>query len=151
METQSDVEIRNLNLEKSFLAHKVLDVFDQNPYFDNSYQKAVFILGILVRMVTKKQYESGLKNMPFYEKLDGLRLNPRSIQKIFPDAIAKLIEYKANKLEAPALETLASRYFMQTSSYPSNEEISFTFAMGLSYGNAIWTGYKKIIDKEEDE
>ncbi len=101
-------------------------------------------------MVTTRQYQE-LNSKPFFEKLDGLRLNPRKIQRLFPEVIAKLTEYDANKMEALALETLASKFFMDQEPVPTNEEISFAFAMGLSYGNAIWQGYQKKTDEEENK
>ncbi len=138
---KKDIEqiLKELKIEHSELARKVLNLSNSSSFFDNSYKKGVFILGILTHKITTRQYQE-LKSKPFFEKLDGLRLNPRKIQRLFPEIIAKLTEYDSNTREASALETLASRFFMDQEPIPTNEEISFAFAMGLSYGNAIWQG-----------
>ena len=150
MEIDTEQILKELNIERSQLAKKILDLTNSSSFFDNSYKKAVFIVGILTHMVTFRQHQE-LKSKPFFEKLDGLRLNPRKIQRLFPEVIAKLTEYDANRMEASALETLASKFFMDQKPIPTNEEISFAFAMGLSYGNAIWQGYQKKTDKEENK
>ncbi len=145
-------ELTNFGLSSSKLARKSLEIFNENEYFDHPYKKGVFILGILTKQIANQQYKR-LKSTPFYEKLQGLRFSPRVVERLFPEAINKLIEYNANKFEVSSLETLASKYFLENTDYPSNETISFTFAMGLSFGNAIWANYNVETDNEvkEDE
>jgi len=132
----------NLGISKSQLSQKVRKLFEENMYFDHDTKKASFITGILCRTVGERQ-QMNLNSKPFYERFDGLRLTNRKIKRVFTDAIAKLHEYDADKMEISALETLASHYFMSEGVALNNEDLCFSFALGLSFGRAVWEGYKK--------
>ena len=84
-----------------------------------------------------------LGSNPFYERFDGLRLTNRKIKRVFTDAIAKLHEYDADKREILSLETLASHYYMEGGVNLNNEDLCFSFALGLSFGNAVWADFNK--------
>ncbi len=147
-ENMNDI-INNLKLENTQLTAEVLRIFEDSSYFDHPAKKACFITGILVHQVGQAQFKQ-LKAKPFYEKLDGMRLGPRKIKRIFTDAMGKLIEYKKDKFETRGLETLASHYFIQEGARLSNEDISFSFGLGLSYGNVVWRNYQKKNGENND-
>ncbi len=145
--TEKMTLLEDLNISNSKLAKKIIELFNTAAYFDDPIKKGTFIVGVLIRQVARKQH-SRLGSTPIYEQIGGMRLNKRLINRIFPDAIQKLIEYSANKYEVSALETLAAHYFMHGNWTLSNEDLSFSFALGLSYEPSLWSGFKT---NEEEE
>ena len=132
--------INNLKLEKSKIIPELCEMFENFSFFSTgknwACKRAIFLTGMVVRKVAATQQRE-LGSDPFYEKLDGLKLSTRKIKRLFPEAIGKLIEYNANYPEVKSIETLASYYFMNDFDNMANEDISFTFAMGLSFRHKL--------------
>ena len=91
--------MENNTNEKVYL--NVDEFIDQHPeFFDSEFKKSVFMLGNLTERLLAKQREK-YKSEPFSKHLNGLNIDKKIIQKIFPKLINKL---KEHEVHLPELE-----------------------------------------------
>lgn len=141
----NNLNIINLSLNKKEvkLESEYNDFFNEHKdFFNNPAKKAVFLEGVLCQKLLNIQYTKR-EAAPFRNKLNGLKLSPKLIKKLFPEIISKLEQYDSNyykKLE----ETISKLFLDSNIDDMSNDEISFYFAMGM-------TLHKEIINNESDK
>ncbi|MGM0608838.1 MAG: TIGR02556 family CRISPR-associated protein [Candidatus Muiribacteriota bacterium] len=138
----NNLNIINLSLNKKEdnLELEYNDFFaEHKDFFNNPAKKTVFLEGVLCQKLLNIQYQNR-EATPFKNKLNGLKLNPKLIKKLFPEIIAKLEQYDSNYYKK--LEEVISKLFLDSNlDELSNDEISFYFAMGM-------TLHKEIINNE---
>ena len=130
---------KNENKKKpSFDFDKLQDFLLENPSLAKSgASKGVFSLGVLVQLVFALQ-QYNLQSTPFKEKLKGLNMTPKDIERIFREAVEKIKQYEEppgdyyKKLREYLAEYLLL-YRAQINKM-SNQEISFNFVCGLELG-----------------
>jgi CRISPR-associated protein Csh1 len=113
-------------------------------FFDSPYKKGVFLLGCLTKRLLSKQYQK-LKNEPFFKQLNGLNIDEKQIQTIFPKLVNKLHEYEAN---LPNLEQEIAAALVKRSDL-SKAETSYVFTLGLTMQGEFSKAWKEGKDAEE--
>lgn len=107
------------------------DFFEKyGEFIDTPDKKAAFLMGLITKKLTNIQYKS-LGSTPFMNKLWGLSLDQKKIQKLYPMVINKLREYKA---AYPDLEELISINLLESDGNwkLSGDETSFYFVLGFT-------------------
>ncbi len=141
-----------LTLSKKYqqLAEQIKDFFSTNgEFFDSPAKRACFLTGLLTRRLMDIQNkERG--SMPFWNKLNALRLNETHIKALLGKIIQKLKEYDANYPSFGVIEQLAGEDFIAAGSdWHLPEDItSFYFVVGMTQGYAF--GVFKKDQKTED-
>ncbi|MDD4526518.1 MAG: TIGR02556 family CRISPR-associated protein [Candidatus Margulisbacteria bacterium] len=102
---------------------------EHKEFFDNNTKKAIFLEGVLCQFLFNIQY-SERNSTPFKSKLNGLKLDEKYIKKLLPEIINKLEEYDKNYYKD--LETIISKYMLESTFDMTNDEISFYFVMGMN-------------------
>jgi CRISPR-associated protein Csh1 len=123
----------NNSLEHSF------ENFFEKYNINESWKKATFAVGVLVRYVLNVQREERGAE-PFRDKLRGLMLNEGHVKKLFKESINKIFEYDRRN---PKLEEAVGKYLAEAEGkfIADMDEISYYFALGLVLGNIFI--YKK--------
>jgi CRISPR-associated protein Csh1 len=138
----------SLNNKEDKLESEYNDFFNEHKdFFNNPAKKAVFLEGVLCQKLLNIQYNKR-EAAPFRNKLNGLKLSPKLIKKLFPEIISKLEQYDSNyykKLE----ETISKLFLDSNIDDMSNDEISFYFAMGMTLHKEII--HKEIINNESEK
>jgi CRISPR-associated protein Csh1 len=128
----SDYSMSNedLGFEKFFKEHNITD----------SWKKATFAVGVLVRYVLNIQKEKR-SSEPFKSKLRGLMIDDEYLKKLFKESINKIFEYDC---EYKTLQEIVGKYLTESEGkFPNDiDEISYYFTLGLTLGNTFI--YKKI-------
>lgn len=113
--------------------NKYENYFKEHPdFYDADWKKAVFLLGILAQNLLDIQWQERGAT-PFRDRLNGLKIDYRTVKRLLPECINKLEQYQKNyyrELEeviAALLESGEPDLRMQ-----SVDEISFYFAMGMN-------------------
>ncbi len=126
--------IKNEPLKKEVnMANMFEDYFQMHPeFFDADIKKALFLEGLLVEKLLNIQFtERGSK--PFRSRLNGLKIDSRTVKRLLPEAIEKLEQYKKNYYKD--LESLISTYLVAGEpdlKKMTVDEISFYFVMGMN-------------------
>src|SRR5699024_2308959 len=72
---------------------KLQQFLSENPSFSQKEEaKAIFGLGVLVQLVFSIQ-QANLRSTPFQNKLNGLHLSAKDVNRIFKDAVEKINQY----------------------------------------------------------
>jgi len=123
-------------------------IFDEFPaFFDTAAKRAVFLEGVLCqKLLGIQHHERGAT--PFRTKLQGLRLDQKTIQALLPQIQNKLEEYKANYYRD--LEQIISASMIEAGDewIMSKDEISFYFVLGMNLASQFTT---KKQDNEGDK
>jgi len=107
-------------------------IFEDFPaFFNTSAKSAVFLEGVLCQKLLNIQYRER-KTTPFRIKLQGLKLDQKKVQAIFPEIQNKLEEYKSNYYRD--LERLISTLMIEAGDdwKLSKDEIAFYFVLGMN-------------------
>jgi len=107
-------------------------IFEDFPaFFNTSAKSAVFLEGVLCQKLLNIQYRER-KATPFRIKLQGLKLDQKKVQAIFPEIQNKLEEYKSNYYRD--LERLISTLMIEAGDdwKLSKDEIAFYFVLGMN-------------------
>jgi len=101
-----------------------------SDFFDQPIIRAVFVLGILTKLLMNIQYRN-LNATPFFNRLNGLKLNKRIIIKLVSEVKGKLSEYSVAYVD---LEEEMAKYFLEAGRdwLVSDDELSFFFALGMN-------------------
>ena len=105
--------------------------FNINLLLNSPSKKATFLLGVLTKKLMNIQYRE-LRSTPFYNKLWGLSLDEKKIQKLYPMVIDKLYQYDANyysKLEKEITKNLAEA---NDNWNLNRDETSYFFVLGFT-------------------
>lgn len=138
--------LNDLNLIKG---GKFMDSMDEEFKIDlmlnSPSKKATFLLGVLTKKLMNIQYRE-LGSTPFYNKLWGLSLDEKKIQKLYPMVIDKLYQYDANyyaELEKEITKNLAEA----SDNWDLNrDETSYFFVLGFTLPD-----YDKINEGDEND
>lgn len=129
--------IEDVPLKKEISMDNMYEVyFNKHPdFFNADVKKAIFLEGVLVKKVLNIQYQER-NATPFRKRLNGLKLDARTVKRLLPEAIEKLEQYGKNYYKD--LETNISSYLV--SGEPdlkkmTVDEISFYFTMGMNLSN----------------
>jgi len=123
--------------------------FKQFPIFYDSTQKALFLEGVLAGQLLSIQY-ADRKSKPFYDRLNGLKIDEKIAKRLLPEIINKLEEYDKNYAYLKDIEQAISYYFMfsKFNNY-SIDELSFYFTLGLAQSPKFNQFIKKTEEKED--
>ena len=117
-----------------FMDSKNDEEFSIDLMLNSPSKKATFLLGVLTRKLMNIQYRE-LGSTPFYNKLWGLSLDEKKIQKLYPMVIDKLYQYDANyysKLEKEITKNLAEA---NDNWNLNRDETSYYFVLGFTLHN----------------
>jgi len=116
--------------EVAITAERIFNEF--KPFFNQDAKKAIFLEGVLAQLLLDIQYRERDKATPFRVKLQGLKLDQRTVQKLLPMIQNKLEEYGKNYYRD--LERLISEYMIAAGDkwYLSKDEISYYFVLGMN-------------------
>jgi len=118
-----------------------------SEFFDQPIIRAVFILGVLTKLLMDIQYVN-LESTPFFNRLNGLKLNKRIIIKLVSEVKGKLSEYSAFYTD---LEEEMTEYFLETGHdwLVSDYELSFFFVLGMNNARKFKSESKKGDENNE--
>jgi len=109
----------------------ITEEFNIDLMLNSPSKKATFLLGVLTKKLMNIQYRE-LGSTPFYNKLWGLSLDEKKIQKLYPMVLDKLYQYDANyyvKLEEEITKNLAEA----NNNWDLNrDETSYFFVLGFT-------------------
>lgn len=126
------IDLSSKHDEKEIVLDKKYQIFfdAHSDFFDCSSKKAVFLEGVLCQKLLNIQYKER-NATPFRKKLNGLKMNPKVIRRLFPEIIEKLEQYRKNYYRD--LEAAISHLFLASKLEKlSNDELSFYFVMGMN-------------------
>lgn len=136
--TPSDKEVKvNAKSEKFFNEH--------SEFFSSNAKKAVFLMGALCQLLMNITFQER-QSSPFRKHLNGLKLNPGLIQKLFPEMIEKLEQYDKNYYKSME-EDIAKLLLDAKLTNMSHDEISFMFVMGMTLHKEIKQDEPKPTDE----
>lgn len=130
------------------LAELIFSEFSE--FFDSEAKKAVFLEGVLTQLLLNVQFHER-DATPFRSKLQGLRLDQRTVQGLFPQIINKFEEYKKNYPKYRSLERVISKSMLKagTDWGLSKDEISFVFVLGMNMASNFKTNQNEKTEEEE--
>lgn len=117
---------------------------EHQDFFDTNAKKSVFMTGVLARHLLDIQ-SLNRGATPFRTRLNGLKLNPALIKRIFTEAIEKLEQYDKNyyrELQSDIAQLMITGGLEDL----SNDEISYFFTLGMTLNKLF-----KNQDQEETE
>ena len=118
-----------------------------NEILDSDAKIGIFLEGILTKKLLNIQY-TDTKSTPFYNRLNGLKLNEKLVKRIFTEVINKLNEYDKNYYTK--LEKLVSQYFINANFKAiSDDEMSYFFVLGMNLADKFDVKESKSIEEEE--
>jgi CRISPR-associated protein Csh1 len=119
-----DIEEKVQEVEMFFEDHK--------ECFDIPVKKAVFLVGVLTKLLLDHQHKTR-GSEPFRAKLMDLNLNERKVKKLLKDIEVKLAQYN---LRYGWLKEMIGKYLVEVGCNweISNDEISYYFVLGLTLG-----------------
>lgn len=125
------------DMEEKPVARNLDGFIREHPaFFSSPYKKAAFYTGCLTQILVEAQYKK-LKSQPFLEKLNGLNLNDKDLQVLFPKILDKInqyrdiiFEYKSRRDYIQRLESEIVPALMEEVDL-NRSEISFAFVSGL--------------------
>ena len=121
--------------------------------FFNCQEKAVaFLTGCYVSAVAWIQHKN-LDNSPFLKKVQGIKMDRRKLQQIYPEAQTKLRQYDSFGLVAKTLDPqLAEAWIKCGEEWTiSDEESTFAFTLGMSLADKIRETDKNAVLTEEGD
>lgn len=105
------------------------EFFQENPIFDNSVKKGLFLEGILAQKLLNIQFRERSAT-PFRSRLNGLKIDEKVAKRLLPEMINKLEEYGKNYYRE--LEETIGEYFIQSDFKKySIDEMSYYFTLGM--------------------
>lgn len=115
-------------------------IFSEFPtFFDTAAKRAVFLEGVLCQKLLGIQKYERDAPPPFRTRLQGLKLDQKKIQALFPQIQNKLEEYKSNYYRD--LEQMISSSMIEAGNdwRLSKDEIAFYFVLGMNLANQFVT------------
>ena len=124
---------------------KFLAMHDE--FFDCQEKAVAFLTGCYVSIVTSAQYQNLDKRTPFLKKVQGVKMDRRKLQQIYPEAQTKLRQYNSFGLVAQTLDPqLAEAWIRCGEEWTiSDEEATFSFTLGMSLAGKIRETDKKAV------
>lgn len=141
----NDTEVKSLINSSD---NKYIGFIDTHKEILNTDAKiGIFLEGILTKLLLNIQYANS-KSKPFYNRLNGLKLNEKLVKRILTEVINKLNEYDKNYYAE--LETLISEYFINANfNAISDDEMSYYFVLGMNLADKFNAKENKTSDEED--
>ncbi|WP_273319735.1 TIGR02556 family CRISPR-associated protein [Vallitalea guaymasensis] len=141
----NDTEVKSLIKSSD---NKYIGFIDAHKEILNTDAKiGIFLEGILTKLLLNIQYANS-NSKPFYNRLNGLKLNEKLVKRILTEVINKLNEYDKNYYVE--LETLISEYFINANfNAISDDEMSYFFVLGMNLADKFNTKENKTSDEED--
>lgn len=131
-------EDKRMDIKSTELSENII-----SDILDTPDKKATFLLGVLTRKLSYVQYKD-LGSSPFINKLWGLSLDKKKIQKLYPMVLNKLQEYKRGHMYADLKEQISINLINAENNWNlTRDETSYYFVLGYTLAFAI--------DKDEVE
>ena len=123
-----------------------------HPEFFDLQEKAVaFLTGCYVKTVASAQYQDLDKRTPFLKKVQGVKMDRRKLQHIYPEAQTKLRQYARFGWVAKTLDPQLAEAWVNCGKEwnISDEESTFAFTLGLSLADKIRQTDKNAVLTED--
>ena len=122
-----------------------------DEFFDCQEKAVAFLTGCYVSAVAFVQNQN-IGNRPFLKKVQGIKMDRRKLQQIYPEAQTKLRQYNSFGLVAQTLDPqLAEAWIRCGKEWTiSDEEVTFAFTLGMSLAGKIRETDKKAVLTEEE-
>lgn len=108
---------------------------ERSHFFESEYEKGVFLVGALTQKLVEAQRKV-LNNEPFLNQLNGLRINEKLLEKLWPRLLNKMREYDMHHYpDVREMETEAGRLLTSKDAgkrIDFNDRISYVFTLGMS-------------------
>jgi CRISPR-associated protein Csh1 len=120
---------------------------EHQDFFDTNAKKSVFMTGVLTQHLLDIQF-TDRGAAPFRNRLNGMKLNPALVNRIFTEAIEKLEQYDKNfyrELQSDIAKLMITGGLEDL----SNDEISYFFTLGMTLNKQFKT--KKPEETENKE
>lgn len=123
-----------------------------NEFFDCQEKSIAFLTGCYVNAVAFVQYRN-IGNRPFLKKVQGVKMDRRKLQQIYPEAQNKLRQYKSFGLVAQTLDPQLAEAWIKCGKEwnVSDEESTFAFTLGLSLADKICPTDTNAVLTEDEE
>lgn len=106
------------------------DFFMESSILDSETKRALFLEGVLAEKLLRIQFQER-SSTPFRARLNGLKIDGKIAQRLLPEMINKLEEYKKNYYKE--LESAISVYMLKANfDKYSLDELSFYFTLGMT-------------------
>jgi len=130
---------------------KFLAIHDE--FFDCQEKAVAFLTGCYVSAVTSAQYQNLDKRTPFLKKVQGVKIDRRKLQQIYPEAQTKLRQYNRFGLVAQTLDPQLAEAWIKCGEQwnISDEESTFAFTLGMSLAGKIRETDKNAVLTEEGD
>ncbi len=127
-------------------------VTDHPEFFDCQEKVVAFLTGCYVSAVTSVQYQNLDKRTPFLKKVQGIKMDRRKLQQIYPEAQTKLHQYNSFGLVAKTLDPQLAEAWIKCGEEwnISDEESTFAFTLGMSLAGKIRETDKNAVLTEEE-
>ncbi|WP_297897048.1 TIGR02556 family CRISPR-associated protein [Methanobrevibacter sp.] len=132
-----DENVNNENNDET--TNKLLNLLQE---LDTHAKKASFLLGVLTNKLVYIQFKE-LGSTPFTNKLWGLSLDEKKIQKLYPLVLNKLIEYKSNYYGDLEVEISKNLLEANNNWKLTRDETSFYFTLGYTLSK-LYKNEKKV-------
>lgn len=144
------LSVLDINKYKSSKEVKVNERYEaffeeHSAFFQHNAIKAVFLIGVLCQNLLSIQYVQR-KATPFRKKLNGLKLSPGMIIKLYPQIIEKLEQYDSNYYKS-LQEDISKLLVSDSLESLSNDEISYYFVLGMTLRKT----FKEVKDEQTEE
>lgn len=115
---------------------KFLVIHDE--FFDCQEKAVAFLTGCYVSAVAFVQHQN-IGNRPFLKKVQGIKMDHRKLQQIYPEAQTKLRQYNSFGLVAQTLDPQLAEAWIKCGEKwnISDEESTFAFTLGMSLAGKI--------------
>jgi len=134
-------QIKLLNRRRSMMintSQPYFEFFQENSIMDTETKRALFLEGVLAAKLLEIQ-GAQKRSRPFMARLNGKKIDGKIAQRLLPEMINKLEEYKSNGKRLKELESAIGVYMLKAEFEKySLDELSFYFSLGM-------TLYKHII------
>ena len=109
-----------------------------DEFFDCQEKSIAFLTGCYVNAVIFVQNQN-IGNRPFLKKIQGVKMDRRKLQQVYPEAQNKLRQYKSFGLVAQTLDPQLAEAWIKCGEEwnVSDEESTFAFTLGLSLADKI--------------
>jgi len=136
-------------VHKEVTVNVLYEVFfaEHRDFFDTNAKKSVFMTGVLTQHLLDIQF-TDRNAAPFRKRLNGLKLNPTLVTRIYTEAIEKLTQYDKNyyhELQSDIAKLMITGGLEEL----SNDEISYIFTLGMTLNKQFKTKKQEETENKE--
>lgn len=148
LEEMKILKRRNKEMVDSIANEEYKEFFEKHKMLKTNTEKGVFLLGVFAqRLISTQEKDRG--SSPFIRRLNGLKIDKKTVQRLLPEIMNKLNEYKENinyKLRTVTAECLSNS---DLDKYPV-DELSFYFALGMCLSGRVKVENNELTDENEN-